>query len=237
MCDMMHASRRVPMVAVERQFRLAELIDARARLAVRPSWFALFLKGWAIVSSRRPELRQAYLPFPWPRIHEHACTVAHLAVARCIGDEDAVLALQIRNPEKKSLTEIDAIIRRSRTEPVEQFGDFRRALRLGRLPLPIRRFAWWVGLCTSGSFRARFAGTFGITGIAALGSTSLHLLSPLTTTLTYGVFTPDGTAPVRLFFDHRIMDGVQPAAALDDLEKVMCGEIRAELRDGIRRAA
>jgi hypothetical protein len=237
MCDLLRASRRVPLVAVERHFRLQPLIDARARLTDRPSWFALFLKGWAVVSARRPELRRAYLSFPRPRLHEHACTIAHLAVARRVGDEDVVMGLQIRNPERRPLAEIDAIIRRSRTDPVERFGDFRRAIRLGRLPWPLRPLAWWVGLSTSGWLRARFAGTFGITGVAALGSASLHTLSPLTTTLTYGVFTADGTVPVRLFYDHRVLDGVQPAEALRDLEETLCGELRAELDSATLRAA
>ena len=40
-----------------------------------------------------------------------------------------------------------------------------------------------------------------------LGAESLHPLSPLTTTLTYGVVRPDGTVPVRVVYDHRVMDG------------------------------
>jgi hypothetical protein len=236
MCDLLQASRRVPLVAVERHFGLADLIGARKRLANRPSWFAVFLKGWAVVSARRPELRRSYLSFPFPRLHEHACNVAHLAVVRQINGEYAVLGVQIRHPETLSLEKIDTLIRRSRTEPVEKFGDFRRARLLGRLPGPIRRLAWWAGLNVCGDWRARFAGTFGVTGVAALGSASLHLLSPLTTTITYGVFTADGTVPVRLFYDHRVLDGVQPAEALRDLEETLCGSIRAEMGSVLRAA-
>lgn len=237
MCDMLRASRKIPLVAVERHCRLGEVVAARDRLAARPSWFALFLKGWALVSARRPELRRAYLSFPWPRLHEHACNVASLAVARRVGDEDAVMSLQIRHPERRSLADIDDLIRRSRTDPVERFGDFRRARRLGRMPWPLRRFFWWLGLEVSGRLRLQNAGTFGVTGVAALGSASLHLLSPLTTTITFGVFAADGTVPVRLFYDHRVLDGVQPAEALRDLEDTLCGPIREELAGGAPRVA
>src|SRR5262249_41619155 len=98
MCDLMHASRRVPLVAVERHLRLGDLCAARQEIHPRPSWFALFVKAWALVAERRDELRRSYLSFPWPRLHQHACNVANLAVARRIHSEGGVLALQIRQP-------------------------------------------------------------------------------------------------------------------------------------------
>ena len=235
-CDLLHASRQVPLVAIERSLQLEELVAVRSGLDSRPSWFAIFLKAWALVSEHCPELRQSYLSFPWPRLHQHACSVATLAVARHVGASAAVLAVQVREPEQLSLCEIDEIVRRSRTEPVEQFGDFRRILRVSRLPWFLRRLAWWAALNTSGDWRARYAGTFGVTGVAALGSASLSLLSPLTSTLTYGVFAADGTVPVRLFYDHRVLDGVQPARALQELEQILCGPILKELRGEERRA-
>src|SRR5262249_36504704 len=96
----------------------------------------------------------------------------------------------------------------------------------------LRRLAWWAALDVSGHWRAQYGGTFGITGVAALGSASLTLLSPLTTTIAYGVFGVDGRLNVRLFYDHRVMDGVQPAAALEQLEEVLRGPIREELLNG-----
>lgn len=236
-CDLMHASRRVPLVAIERTLRLGEVVAARAGCPGRPSWFAIFLKGWGLVADERAELRRSFLTFPRPRLYQHACNVAAVAVARRVGDEDAVLPVQVRYPELRSLRELDAFIRRARTEPVERFGDFRRAMKLSKFPRPCRRLVWWAALEASGEWRARYAGTFGITSIAALGSTALHVLSPLTTTLTYGEIAQDGSVPVRLFFDHRVLDGAQPAEALGALEKTLQGPIRDELRGGLRLAA
>jgi hypothetical protein len=230
MCDLMHASRQVPLVAIERFMPLAELIATRNSIHPKPSWFAIFLKAWALVAERRPELRQSYLSFPWPRLHQHACSVANLAVSRAVGETEAVLSIQIRRPEQMPLGDIDALIRRSRSEPVENFGDFRRILRVSRLPWFLRRLAWWAAFNVAGDWRARFVGTFGVTGVAALGAASLSLLSPTTTTITYGVFSPEGIAPVRLFYDHRVLDGVQPAMALQELEQILLGTIRNELR-------
>lgn len=237
MCDLLHFSRQVPLVAIERRMPLGRVIEARQRLAARPSWFAIFLKAYALVAQERAELRRSYLSFPWPRLHQHDCNVAQLAVARVVAAEEGVLTLKVRHPERLSLADLDTLIRRARTEPVESFGDFRRLLLLGRLPQPLRRLAWWAGLQVSARWRQRYAGTFGITGVAALGSTSLHLLSPLTTTLTYGVFMEDGSVLARLFYDHRVLDGVQPAEALRDLEQALRGPILHELQATSQHAA
>src|SRR4051812_5169988 len=67
MCDLMHASRQVPLVAIERSMPLGELVAARNGAERKPSWFALFLKAWALVAENRAALRQSYLTFPWPR--------------------------------------------------------------------------------------------------------------------------------------------------------------------------
>jgi hypothetical protein len=237
MCDLMHFSRKVPLVAVERRMPLRDLIEARHQLTPKPSWFAVFLKAYALVAEQRDELRRSFLSFPRARLHQHKCNVASLAVARQIADEHGVLLLQIRHPERLPLSKIDEAIRRARTEPLEQFADFRRQLRVSRLPWPLRRLAWWMCFHMSGDWRARYAGTFGVTGTAALGSTPLHLLSPMASTLTYGVFAEDGSAPVQLFFDHRVLDGAQASLALEHLERMLHESLLTELRGSARRAA
>ncbi len=40
-----------------------------------------------------------------------------------------------------------------------------------------------------------------------LSAESLHPISPLTTTMTYGVIAADGSVNVRLIYDHRVLDG------------------------------
>jgi len=237
MTDFMHTSRNVPLVAVERRLFLGEVVEVRKRMTVRPSWFAVFMKAYALVAVQRDELRRSLLTFPWARLHQHACNVAHVVIARRVGGEDVVLGIKIRYPERLALAKIDAVIRKARTEPIEQIADFRQVLRMSRLPSPLRRLAFSAALRVSGDWRARFFGTFGLTGVGAQGSSQLHLLSPMTTTLTYGVFKDDGSVTARLFYDHRILDGVVPAEALQELEQTMNGPILEELCDGQRRVA
>lgn len=237
MDDFLHLSRKVPLVAIERRMDLSELIRVRKRSERRPSWFALFLKAYAQVAWQREELRRSFLSFPRPRLHQHLCNVATLAVARRVDGEEGVLGLRIRRPEQRPLWEIDAIIRRARTAPVHEIGVFSHCLRLSRLPRFVRRLLGWFALNVSGDLHAKHAGTFGITGVGALGSAAVQILSPLTTTITYGVFEADGSIPVRLFFDHRVLDGLQAAAALESLEAALNGSIRSELAMASRRAA
>jgi hypothetical protein len=81
-------------------------------------------------------------------------------------------------------------------------------------------------------------GTMGLSAYSGLGAESLHPLSPLTTTLNYGVIGADGAVDVRIVYDHRVLDGSTVAGALAALDEVLSGDILAELREmGQRRAA
>lgn len=229
MVDLMHASRNVPLVALERKMRLAALVTARAAAAPRPSWSAILTKAFALVAARRPELRRAYLPFPWPHLYEHPDSVAAVAVERRIGSEDGLLFALVPSPERLGLIELEACLRRCKEPPVEAVASFRTALAVSRLPGPLRRLAWWGGLNLSGDLRARCFGTFGVTTTAGFGGATLSVRSPLTCTLYYGLFDPAGCIDMRLALDHRVLDGGTASRALHDLEGVLLGEIQTEL--------
>jgi hypothetical protein len=229
MCDLLHFAQKVPSVPVERRMALAEVAAARAYAVPRPSWCAIFTKAYAHVAKSRPQLRRAFISFPKAHFYEHPLNVASIAIERQFGAEDAVFFMHLRAPEDKSLAEIDAQLRRFKTAPLETLGSVRQALLLSRLPAFIRRFAWWFGLNVWGRKRAHYFGTFAVTVYAGLGAASLHPLSPLTSTLNYGIIGPDGAVDVRLIYDHRVIDGAAVARALTDLEAVLQREIRSEL--------
>src|SRR5438270_561093 len=63
----------------------------------------------------------------------------------------------------------------------------RRQLLIARLPRPIRRMLWWVGLNVEGRLRVRMYGTFGVSVYSGLGAASLHPPTVGTSTITYGV--------------------------------------------------
>jgi hypothetical protein len=149
-------------------------------------------------------------------------------VERDYRGEKAVLSVRIKDPARRSVVEIAAAIRAGTTLPIEEIKDFRRSLAISSLPRPLRRLLWWVGL-NVGRQRANYFGTFGVSVYSALGAESLHPLSPLTSTLNYGVFRPDGSLDVRLIYDHRVMDGATVARALGRLEEVLNTSLRDEL--------
>jgi hypothetical protein len=78
--------------------------------------------------------------------------------------------------------------------------------------------------------RAKRFGTFGLTSYGALGAESLHPISPLTTTLTFGPIDESGDVVVKLIYDHRVLDGAYVARRLRDLEASLQGPILDELR-------
>jgi hypothetical protein len=221
--DFLHFARKVPSVPVQRRMNIAPLVAARAQIDPRPSWCALFTKAYGMVAAARPELRRAYLTFPWPHLYEHPVSIASIAVERHLEEsqEEAVLFVQLRGVEQHTPDQIDYYLKECKEAPVERVGTFRRALRVSRLPWPVRRFLWWVGLNYSGYKRARNMGTFGVTVYSGLGAEALHPLSILTTTLNYGVIAEDGNVDVRLIYDHRVLDGATVARALADLERVL----------------
>jgi len=235
-CDLLYFAAGVPTVPVQRRMKLAPLVAARRALADRPPWTAIFAKALALVANETPELRRAYCKIPWPHLYEYPVSVAAITVERDYRGEKAVLTVRVKDPARRSIAEIGEAIRRGTTKPLDEVKDFRRSLRISGFPRFLRRLVWWVGL-NVGRQRANYFGTFGISVYSALGAESLHPLSPLTATLNYGVFAPDGSLDVRLIYDHRVTDGATIARALARLEEVLNTSVRNELSAAGAQAA
>ncbi len=217
---------------MQRRMKLADVIAARKTWPTRASWAAIFIKAYSLTAVECPELRRSYIPFPWPHIYEHATTIASFSVEREYRDEPGVFFAQINEPNKFLLADLSTLVRSFKTEDVHSVPSFRRALWLAKLPRPLRRAVWWWGLNAFGMERSRYFGTFGLSSNATNGAASLHILTPLTTALNYGVFEPDGSLDVRVAYDHRVFDGVAMARALSLLEETLNGAICAELKSG-----
>jgi hypothetical protein len=233
--DLMRASIRVPFVSLSRPINIRPLIEARALAAQPPGLAAIFVKAFALVAKDEPILRTLYVKWPWPHFYELPCSVATVAVARVEDGEACVLPEKVAAPETLPLAEIDALIRHAKDAPVDQVPAFRKIMRTTRLPLPLRRLFWAVGL-NFGRQRANWFGSFGVTSVAAYGAGELHALSPGPFILSYGVVAQDQTIDVVIRWDHRITDAALVAKALTRLEQVLNTEIAAEMR-GYRQQA
>lgn len=218
----------VPSVPVQRVMNIAPVVAARAATADRPIWAAIFAKAYALAAAEMPILRRAYVKLPTPHLYEYPESTASMVVEREYQGEMVVLTTLIRDPEHLSVSEISAIVRRAKTVPVEEVKAFKRMLDLARWPTPLRRLIWWLGL-NIGRQRGNYFGSFGITVYSGLGAESLHPISPLTAVLNYGIIDEDGSVPVRIMYDHRVLDGSMVARALAKIEEILNGPVAAEL--------
>lgn len=229
-CDLLHFAQKVPTVPVQRVFNVAAVDAMRNRLPSRPSWCVLFIKAYAQVAAEMPVLRRSYLSFPWVRLYEHFTNVASVAVEREYEGEPAVFFARIESPEKVGIVELDERLRKYKDDPIEAIPDFQNRLNLMRLPRFLRRLGWWYLTHVEGLGKSTWLGTFGVSVYSSLGAESLHPMSPLTTTLNYGVIRKNGDVSVRVVYDHRVMDGSTVARALGRLEEVLNQQIYAELQ-------
>jgi len=227
--DLMYFAQRVPTVPVQRLMNLSTLVQTRRRLAQRPSWVILFTKAYAMVCEQIPELRRSYLAWPTARLYEHAQSIASVAIQRQYEGEPSVWFARLREPHRQPIVELERLLRQQRELPLTQIKHMRRLLHVARWWQPLRRLAWALALNCSGVWRERYCGTFGVTVYSKLGAESLHPLSPLTTTLNYGVIGDGSQVPVRIIYDHRVMDGPTVARALAMLEQVLTTAIHAEV--------
>lgn len=227
--DLMHASVRVPFVSLTRPVNVRQLAEARAQATSPPGWAAIFVKAFALVAREQPILRTLYVRWPRPAFYELPRSVAMVAIARSEDGEDCVLPQRITAPDEIPLAEVDALIRQAKEAPVNEVPAFRKMLMVTRLPLPIRRLLWAIGL-GFGRHRSKFFGNFGVTSVAAYGPGELHALSPGPFVLSYGVVRSDQSLDVVLRWDHRVADAAPMAKAMTRLEQVLNGEIAAEIR-------
>jgi hypothetical protein len=227
--DLMHASIRVPFVSLARPLNVRGLLEARAQAVQPPGWAAIFVKAFALVAKSEPVLRTLYVKWPSPGFYELPRSVAMVAIARVEEGQNCVLPQKVTAPDEMPLGEVDALIRHAKQAPVDQVPAFRKILRTTRLPLPLRRLFWWIGL-NFGRQRANYFGSFGVTSVAAYGAGELHAISPGPFVLSYGIVQPDQTINVVIRWDHRITDAAPVARALNRLEQVLNTEISAELR-------
>ncbi len=227
--DLMRFAIKVPAIPCQRVMKLGAVVAARKATATTPSWTSIFCKAFAITAQTFPPLRQVFLPYPWPHLYEYDTSVANVAVTRLDDGEPAVFGCIIKDPAAVPLRDLAARIDNDAQAPVESISGFARQMKFARLPGLIRRPLFWLAMSIARP-RGRYFGTFALSSITSFGAELILTMSPLTTVLAYGMFQSDGTLAVRITFDHRVMDGVTVARALERMEEVLNGEILRELQ-------
>ncbi|MFO0804617.1 MAG: hypothetical protein U0791_16025 [Gemmataceae bacterium] len=234
--DWMSFSRRTAVIALERRIHIPEVAQARLAADPKPGWYSLFLKAFGIAGTAMPELRRSLLTVPYSRLYEHPESTALIAVERELEGERAVLSYPLHRPEGKSLNEIDSELAMLRTRPLHEVKAFRRAVRVARLPRPLRHLILATGLQVRGAWRQRYFGTFMASNVAPAGADLTHGLSIHTAFLSPAAVEADGHTTLRLFVDHRVIDGATVARALVEMEAALRGPLLAELRSLARHS-
>ena len=234
--DFLHYGQRIPLAHGEQRFDLSDLKAAVAKARPRPSWQAIFFKAWAIVAAERPVLRRIYVGRPWARLYEHPVNIGAIVVSRPLEGDQALHHLPIHVPEQATLVELDRKFTHARLAPVAEIPAFRRQILQARLPFPLRRAIYDLGMNWMGRWKAKHLGTFGMSCVASLGGATLTTIAPWTTMIHYTPFAPDGSLMMRVALDHRVLDGVEASIAFHELRRTLDGPIMDEVVS-LRRAA
>lgn len=205
---------------------------AAARRATNPptAWSAIFIKAIALAGRDWPELRTAYLPYPWPRLYLAPTSTAAVILERQWKGAHAVFIDFVHRPETRPLPLIDYILRDFRRMRIERIGAYRRLIRLARLPWFLRRPLMSLALHWSGRLRAKYCGSFSVQSFATRRGSVMQSTTPLTFSFIHAPVRPNGDVDLQLLMDHRVIDGMQAARIVHAVEAVMKGEILAELR-------
>jgi hypothetical protein len=223
----MRASADVPFVAVRRTLSVERLAAIRKGLSHRPAWAVIFAKAFAILAREQPILRRAYLKWLWPHFYEFPQTVAMIVVAPD-AMPDGVLLYPIKAPDLTSLAEADTRVRNAKSQPIETTPFFRKTMLVTRLPDPLRRLAWAIGV-NFGRQRGNYLGTLLVTSVAAFGGGEVEARGPQPFILSYDKQAGDGTINVMIRWDHRVTDAAFIGAELSRLEQILNHQIADEM--------
>jgi len=222
------ASRSVPAFPLLRNFQLSVTDAARKACPTRIGWTTLFLKAYSLVSKEIPQLRERYVRFPNEHIYQHPSTVASVSIHR--NDEqgnERLIWAKICDAEKIELKELQNRLNDAQSKPLAEV--YREGCMLERAPKIIRRICWWWAMNCSGRKHCKHIGTFSISSLAS--QQCLNAFHPLITTssLAFAPLNEKGVSSIALICDHRTLDGMIAAKALQSLESKLQNEIVSEL--------
>lgn len=213
---------------VERIMHLGDVAAARSASATRVSWSVVWMKAYSAVCARTPRLRQSYIRWPWPHLMEIEEVVSMLIVNRMDQGDERLFWARFCAPQNTSLVDLQTELDRHQNDPIERA--FRKQFQFSMLPFPLRRFLWWWQMHFSGKKRARRLGSFSQSTLAGQGANNGFHQTILTSSLCFGPLDDQGRCTGTIIGDHRVIDGMDSARALEELEKELRGAILAELR-------
>jgi len=228
--DYLKLAAKTPSQPLARLCDLSAVAESRNQRTKRIGWTAIFVKAYAILADRNPELRYLFRSWPWPHLFDPQRQICRIAFSRIIDGEEGVIFYRLVNPHELSLEQIQEQIENAQTAAVEEIPIFSLHHSFCKLPGILRKLVWWMSLNASGATRASLIGTYGFTTVASLGETSIHPPTLGNMVMTTAPMQTDGKLRVTFVYDHRVHDGLKIARALSEFEEILREDIVPELR-------
>jgi len=226
--DLALIGRSIPLFPVDREMRLADVAEARAAASQRVGWTACFMKAYAVVAAEMPLLRTWFKGGLTARLATASHSVASLAINRVEPDGDRLFVARFLAPDVHPLVSIQSRIDRHAIAPIREV--FFKQLDLERMPGWMRRRILRWNMNSSSPKRATRIGTFSMSSLAGSGVGNHFHPTICTTSLCQGPLDDAGRCRVTIIADHRVLDGITVAKALQRLEEVLVRDIAAELK-------
>ena len=204
---------------------------------------AILLKAIGIAQRLHPASRTAILP--WGRTVTFNDIVAGFTVERYVGQQPAVFFGSIESPDTKPLVQVAEELRAYGEDEISTVPQLDIEDRFNNMPWLFRRFILWLGMRFP-KVRLRYMGaTFGLSSLGKFGCRGL--IPPCVSTSTFGVGTIEPRAVVRegaivvrpmmtliLNFDHRLIDGGPAARFMQDVQRLVEGELQSHIEEELR---
>jgi len=204
---------------------------------------AILLKAIGIAQRLHPASRTAILP--WGRTVTFNDIVAGFTVERYVGQQPAVFFGAIESPDSKPLVQVAEELRAYGEDEISTVPQLDIENRFNNMPWLFRRFILWLGMRFP-KVRLRYMGaTFGLSSLGKFGCRGL--IPPCVSTSTFGVgcieprpVVREGAIVVRpmmtliLNFDHRLIDGAPAARFMQDVQKLLEGDLQTYIEEELR---
>src|SRR6516225_2839258 len=193
--NLSHLARGFPRATLVTRINVAALMEPRDQ--ARIPWPVVFAKAYALVAAGAPPLRRVYVKLPWPHLYELPQSVASIIVERDWPHDDgdsgekALFLGRLKAPDTASLPNLATRLRALKSAPINSIADFRRALAIARLPLPLRRLLVWLSL-NIGRQVPNFMGSFAISALGSHRAAIVDTIPVWSSFLNYGPIAPDG---------------------------------------------
>jgi pyruvate/2-oxoglutarate dehydrogenase complex dihydrolipoamide acyltransferase (E2) component len=193
---------------------------------------AILLKTIAIAQHAHPYSRTIMLPNE--KLIQVNTLEAQFTVERFVEEQPAVFFGAIKQPDKKSITDINKELHAHSTEPVESIPQLHVEDVFSRFPRFLRKILIFIALRIP-FFRLQFMGaTFGLSSLGKYGCRNLISPSVITSmfcvgevedrpVVVEGNIVARPILPIVLNFDHRVMDGATAARFMQHIIELLHG--------------